>query len=343
MMIKRRHEILKTMSSLLVIAVCLSSCLKIEKVGDGEQQEIAVVCLETKADENLLGTDKVFGVYSYISDCAGGTVWNTPEAWGSSSIYMDNVAFSYKEVSWAGKDQAYYWPSNGSLMFAGYCPHQSVSNSTVTSVDLVPNKSGNNPYFQIGFTQNPSAMVDLLWFDVKDVAAGTTLGKRADAIPVIFKHTLSKVSFTFADSHNIYNLKSVTLKGLVNQGTFYSGNTPGWMPELARETLRDYSLLTETQPTQKLNTWTSGDMYIIPQYLDGIFPTIGETLDSGVDVVLEFIVTDGFGSQKIEILLKNHTERWEIGKSYKYTITANADPIEFGSPTFTVTTQTISM
>lgn len=297
----------------------------------------------TKADEVQLGTDKVFGVYAYNSACAGGTAWNNPQAWSASAIYLDNAAFSYKVSSWAGRDHAYYWPLTGSLMFAGYCPHQSASNSTVTSVDLVPNKVDHNPYLQIGFTQNPEAMTDLLWFDVKDVAAGTTLGKRADAIPVTFRHALSKVSFAFADSHNIYSLKYVTLKGLVNQGTFYSGSTPGWMPELNRETLRDYNLLTEGMTNPKLDSWTSADQYVIPQYLDGIFPTIGETLDSGVDVVLEFVVTDGFGSQKIEIPLKDYTERWELGKSYSYTITANSDPIGFGTPTFTITTQTVSM
>ena len=84
-------------------------------------------------------------------------------------------------------------------------------------------------------------------------------------------------------------------------------------------------------------------MYIIPQYLDGIFPIIGETLDSGVDVVLAITLTDGFGSQTVELLLKDYTERWELGKSYQYTITVNADPIEFDTPSFTITTQVVSM
>lgn len=298
----------------------------------------------TKAEQGLLEQDKVFGVYAYWSDCADGTVWNRPEAWAASSLYLDNVAFSYSDGNWGGRDQAYYWPFEGSLMFAGYCPHQSISNGTiVTSVDLVPNKDENNPYLQIGFTQDPSAMVDLLWFDVKDVAAGTALEKKETAIPVTFKHALSKVSFSFADSRSHYYLKSVTLKGLVNQGTFYSGNTAGWMPELSRETLRDYSMLTEEQESPMLNAWTSDPLYVIPQYLDGIFPTIGETLDSGVDVILAFVVKDDFGSQEVEILLKDHTVRWELGKSYQYTITVNADAIDFGVPHVSVLSQISAM
>ena len=320
------------------------ACSKVDRVSADKEIVLSPYGTSlTKADAEPLGIDKVFGVYAYNSACAGGTVWNKPGAWESASAYLENVAFSYQSGSWAGRDQSYYWPWAGSLMFAGYCPYMDVSGGTITDISLIPNKNENNPYLQISFTQNPSDMVNLLWFDVKDVAAGTALEKRTESIPVTFRHALSKVSFTFADSHNHYKLKSATLKGLVNKGTFYSGNTPGWMPELARETLRDYTLLAESQVSPTLNAWTSADMYIIPQYLDGIFPTIGETLDSGVDVVLAITLTDGFGSQTVELLLKDYTERWELGKSYQYTITVNADPIEFDTPSFTITTQVVSM
>ena len=91
--------------------------------------------------------------------------------------------------------------------------------------------------------------------------------------------------------------------------------------------------------------WTSGALYIIPQYLDGIFPSLGTNLDSGVDVVLKFVVTDskGFGSQTIQIPLKDYTYRWELGKSYTYTITVNSNPIEFDTPVFYVDAQTVTM
>jgi hypothetical protein len=42
MMIKRCDEILTIVFSLLMIAVCFSSCLKIEKVVDGASKEVAL-------------------------------------------------------------------------------------------------------------------------------------------------------------------------------------------------------------------------------------------------------------------------------------------------------------
>ena len=310
------------MLTILGSVLLVGACSKVTR--GSEDQEIVLSPYGTsltKADTELLGADKVFGVYAYNSACAGGTVWNDASAWADASSYFENAAFSYQGTSWSGTPDPYYWPLSGSLMFAGYCPHQSVSNGAVTAVDLV-NTDKANPYLKINFTQNSSATVDLLWFDVKDVAAGKTLSKTSDAIPLTFKHALSKVSFTFADSQNHYKLSSVALKGLVNEGTFNSGSQPSWTPGSEEV---DYTLLTEPEPEaelQALNNWTSA-VYIIPQILDE-------------DVVLEFIVTDGFGSDKIELPLVGYTSEWELGKSYLYTIIANADPIEFGTPTFEI-------
>lgn len=333
------------MLTILIAVSFAAACTKTERIQ--AEQEIVLSPYGTsltKAGETLLGTDKEFGVYAYYAACQGGTAWNDPQAWGASSIYLENVAFSYKSASWAGKAQSYYWPLSGSLMFFGYCPHQITSNGTIKNVTLEPNKADNNPYLQIGFTQNPSAMVDLLWFDIMDVAEGTTLQKRHESVPVTFKHALSKVKFTFVDTYSHYKISSVILEGVINKGTFYSGLTPGWMPDITAVT--PYTLLsTEPDGLPLLNGWVSSDLYIIPQYLDGIFPSMGTNLDSGVDVVLTFTLTDleNFGSQTISIPLKDYTYRWEVGDYYHYTITVNSDPIEFGTPEFEITLQTVAM
>lgn len=326
----------------LMAVLSLFSCSKVNHVRvDNEIVMSPFASSQTKAD---LGTENEFGVFAYYSKCQGGEPWNSSEAWGSaeSKSYFADAIFEHKGEFWAGKDQAYYWPFSGSLMFAGYCPHSADSKGTIAEVDFVDlYKEEYNPYLEIDFKQNIAQgdMVDLLWFDVKDVAGGKTLAKASDPIPVHFKHAMSKVSFVFVDLSQHYTLNTVTLNGVVNEGTFYSGNTPGWMPNLNKETLAAYTLLAGSELLDEEDGWESGDLYVIPQYLDGIFPTIGEVLDSGVDVVLAFTIEDGFGSQQIEILLKEHTERWELGKSYQYTITVNADAIDFGAPSIDVLPQ----
>ena len=346
MMKKRHDEILKILSSLLVIAVCLSSCLTIEKVGDGEQQEIAMEPFSTLVakSSSQLGLDKTFGVYAFYSDLPGSIEWRT--AFPDASEYFSDAKFANKGTYWSGTPNSYYWPLGGSLMFAGYCPHKDESDGTITSVSMVPNKVDINPYFQIEFTQKttPSEMVDLLWFDIEDSGMGKTLSKTDNAINVQFRHAMSKVSFQFVDSYNHYKITSVILEGSVNKGTFYSGLTPGWLPDLT--VVAPYTLLsTESGSAPLLNNWSSPNLYIIPQYLDGIFPPLGTNLDSGVDVVLTFTLTDleNFGSQTISIPLKDYTYRWEVGDYYHYTVTVNSDPIEFGTPSFDITLQTVAM
>lgn len=299
--------------------------------------------------------DEVFGVYACQAGCGGGTAWDASDAWPQASSYFANAAFKNIDGNWAGYDIAqgkpnpYFWPSEGSLMFAGYSPHEDASKETVTSVAWNPNREdlsvGVNPYLQIGFTQKTdiSQMVDLMWFDVKDVNGGNTMTKESGVVNIDFRHALSKVTLNFSGSpQDRYKLTSVKLKDCINTATFYSGKTAGWMPDLAVEKLVNFTLLGSEV---LLNGWTSPEnLLIIPQYLDGIFPVIGTgSVDMGIDVILAFTITDGYGSQEIEIPLKNYTERWVMGKHYVYNIAVNADPIDFGSPTISITTQTVTM
>ena len=298
--------------------------------------------------------DEVFGVYACQAGCGGGTAWDASDAWPQASSYFADAAFKNIGGNWAGYDIAqgkpkpYFWPSDGSLMFAGYSPHKDASGETITSVAWNPNREdlsvGVNPYLQIGFTQKTdiSQMVDLMWFDVKDVNGGKTMTKESGVVNIDFRHALSKVTLNFSGSQNIYKLTSVKLKDCINTATFYSGKTAGWMPDLDVEKLVDFTLL-GSEVT--LNGWKSPEnLLIIPQYLDGIFPVIGTgSVDMGIDVILAFTVTDGYGSQEIEIPLKNYTERWVMGKHYVYNIAVNADPIDFGSPNISITTQTVTM
>lgn len=298
--------------------------------------------------------DEVFGVYACQAGCGGGTAWDASDAWPQASPYFADAAFRNIGGNWVGYDidqdkpDPYFWPLEGSLMFAGYSPHKDASEGTVTSVAWNPNREdlsvGVNPYLQIGFTQKTeiSQMVDLMWFDVKDVNGGSTMTKESGVVNIDFRHALSKVTLNFSSSQDIYKLTSVKLKDCINTATFYSGKTAGWLPDMDVEKLVDFTLLGSEV---LLDGWKSPEnLLIIPQYLDGIFPVIGTgSVDMGIDVVLAFTINDGYGSQEIEIPLKNYTERWVMGKHYVYNIAVNADPIDFGSPNISITTQTVTM
>mgnify|MGYP003292958290 CR=1 FL=1 len=349
----------------VIAFLCGVSCSKVERVFPEALNEITFEPIdmpESKADDETYPEGEIFGMYAYYSACPGDVVFDAAEAWPMSSLYFEDAAFARNGAIWAGYDpqsgehKPYYWPFEGSLMFVGYSPHSSqyggqvVKNVTLTS----ENHNGVNPYLEITFVQNEivKEMVDLMWFDVKDVNSGKTLARTETAVNMIFKHALSKVSLEFNDSHGIYRIKDVCMKNCINSAIFYSGKTAGWMPLADGEgrcDLKNY-ILPVTKAGEEwplMSEWNTSDalpLLIIPQYMDGVYPTLGSgTLDTGGDVILEFTITDGFGEQTVEVLMKDHTDRWESGKHYKYTVTVNADPIDFGTPSVTITTQTVSM
>ena len=168
---------IKIFGTVMIALFMLSACSKYTYVPDSEKHRISFSPYGASLTKSstALGQDKTFGVYAFYADCLGGTSWNDSKAWGKSSEYFSDAKFAYSDGFWGGSPTPYYWPLSGSLMFAGYCPHQSVSDA-VTSVSLEPNKTDVNPYLQIEFTQKttPSEIVDLLWFDVQNSGMGKT-------------------------------------------------------------------------------------------------------------------------------------------------------------------------
>ena len=130
---------------MLMSALLLFSCAKVNRVQvDNEIVMSPAGSSLTKAVTIPLETSKEFGVYAFYADCAGGTAWNDPQAWAQSTEYFSDAKFAHRDGAWGGSPTPYYWPLSGSLMFAGYCPHQSVSDA-ITSVSFEQNKADVNP------------------------------------------------------------------------------------------------------------------------------------------------------------------------------------------------------
>lgn len=339
-----------TILAALPVAMLTASCAKTSLVADGPRPELAVRPLSPPASKaSSAYTGGPFGVFAYASSHADGTVWTT--GWADAEAYLGNVAFAQDGDVWTGWDcgsdsrNPYYYPLTGSLLFAGYSPHSDVS-STVRSVTLEPNRvRAMNPYLAIDFEQTAEVedMEDLLFFDVADANAGRTVAKTPDAIDVVFRHALARVSFSFHDAERHYAAPEVRVKGCVFKGVFYSGLTPGWYPDLA--VTADYVLPAEdADAPELLDGWNSASLFLPSQYLDGIFHELGTTDNStGKEIVLEIDVTDGFGTQTVKVPLKNYTDHWQMGYHYIYDITLTASPIEFGEPQVTITERMLTI
>lgn len=160
------------------------------------------------------------------------------------TAYLDNVKFVSKTVNnatvWGGATP-YYWPTNGSLVFAGYSipkdgniittakPTDGTDAQTV-SYDFTSDEMVFKNYVQSLNTANTS---DLLWFG--RTAASYNYRNAVDAVPVQFNHALSWITIqvkgegTAIAKDNVWAVESVKLLNVINKGTAtLKGTAASW-------------------------------------------------------------------------------------------------------------------
>lgn len=344
---------IRTASFLVVLSLLLSpSCTKSGRVyGDKNNVEISMTASSapmTKGDVVAEFPDDIFGVYAYASTFSGGTAWK--QALAASSLYLDNVKFKCSrngegEVIARGDGTPYYWPFDGSLLMYGYSP-QIETSQCVKSVAHNPNVQSltdANAYFAIDFQQSldPEQMEEILWFDAKDVKGGLSLSGESGVI-VNFKRAHARVVFNL--NYTYYKSVSVKLTECIYRGIFYSGATPGWLPD-ASQTDGKYTYLTSYEmfgDARSVDEYQSSvSMFMMPQYTDGFFDEVGIQL--GGDMLLEITVEDGDldVSTTVTKSLKDYTEKWEMGHEYTYNINVTPKSIHFAEPEVKITTEPV--
>lgn len=339
----------------LVMAALSLSCTKIDRIYDSGNVEIALSArssLMTRTTEDY-PKEKVFGVYAYTTTLDGGTAWKP--ALADSDLYLENVRFkSYHDgenVVAKGDGKSYYWPLSGSMLFYGYSPHIEESEDCIKSVSHSPNvqsPTDANAYFAIDFQQkdDPAKMQELMWFDAKDVEGGVSLTKNDD-VTVTFRRAHAKVTVNI--EYEYYKKVSLRLTECISRGIFYSGATPGWMPDASKdadgnyEYLESYMLFNEERQGDKDKYEGTVSMFMMPQYTDGFFDEVGVQI--GGDMMLEFTIKDGdLGNETVvSVPLKNYTEKWEMGRHYIYNISVMPKRIEYGEPIIEIRTDKIAI
>lgn len=172
------------------------------------------------------------GVYAYYkADCLNGT---DVKLFKDASIYLDNVQFKKNGTDWAGwKDgnaYPYYWPKNGSLVFAAYSPltdaagKQSVDSHTFKAdgTAVVSDIFKNETFTQSRLTDKT---VDFMWSPV--TASSHT--SKSNHVAMTFYHAMSWITFKAkftkpADmattTEPVITIKSLTLDNVATKGKF---------------------------------------------------------------------------------------------------------------------------
>lgn len=215
------------------VVACTKSSVSYEPAG-----EIALAPVneinktKTTVTDAVFPADQIMGVYAYYkADCLEGT---DVKLFKDASTYLDNVQFKKNGTDWAGwKDGAaypYYWPKNGSLVFAAYSPLTDAAGKSAVESHTFK-ADGNAVVSDIfkndTFTQSrqTNQTVDLMWSPV--TASSHT--SKSNHVAMTFYHAMSWITFKAkftkpADmamtTEPVITIKSLTLDNVATKGKF---------------------------------------------------------------------------------------------------------------------------
>lgn len=243
---------------IILLAAILSlvpACTKVGVRYEPASKEIAVIPVTALASKTVPGpvdgadypTDETFGIFAYHCNTSAGS-WNDPSQ--TVTPYILDGEFKFREGNvwggWNGETEdkyPYYWPTLGSLVFAGYSPYERKDEAPVSGASFsVENKTLSirgyqveeySPMTEADTPYENKTQSDLMYFLPKADASGNYVGTNGDdAYGAIFHHALALVVFNVqaesSDDVNYIRLKGITLDGMASAGdlSVQMSNTP---------------------------------------------------------------------------------------------------------------------
>lgn len=310
----------------------MAACTK-SNVDFDQQNEIAFQPVSQKATKAaVIGTNYPkgaaynFNVWAWWADMPKGTT----SASTFNTVYISNQEFSYRSSNnWGGKQNPYYWPTTGSLFFAGYSPADAPGDKVYLHQDKKFIVTDYVQSYEIASTK------DFMWFHLTDVSYDRT----TEAVPVKFHHALSwltfRVNLTSEATPKLWTVKSITLKGIETKANFTaersdSADEHGTTSWTAQSLPKDITVFTGSYNVKYVNTpYVAGadDESVLENTDNGVLVIPQECTSDKAELVIEFdqIAPSGnLVSQKKTLSLGTE---WLPSRHYVYTITFGAEEI----------------
>ena len=252
--------------------------------------------------------------------------WGAPNAEAEdvsqfTKPYIDKGEFKYKSGnSWSGV-QTYYWPTTGSLFFAGYSPADAEGNF---DYDLQTKTLIVGGYVQ---STELSEMKDLMWFEATDKSHDNN---DTHGVPVEFKHALSWLTFKFKIAEGnepMWTVKKVTLTDIKTKAQFTAqkeGDSKVWSNHKVGGNIDVYNG-SRLVNTDGFSAETVGqEVIVIPQSC--AFDAVKLVIDFEQKTYVNGVVIPHTKTLALTGAGINY-DKWEPGKHYTYTITFKGEEI----------------
>ena len=313
------------------MAACTKSNVQYEQPGEISLQPVTQKATKAAVDGTYYptGTAYNFNVWAWWADKNAGTAL---AEFTSTTDYIAEGTFTARNnVSWGGVTP-YYWPTKGSLVFAGYSPASADVAGTTFNYSWDSKTFTVSNYIQ---SNDIAQTKDLMWFDVTDKSYNQN---GTDGVPVTFKHALSWLTFKFKlaknDTPQNWIITNVKLTGIENTASFAS--TTGWdeatnSHEVGVWSVRDgVTPYTVTSEEKVLESTTNG-VVVIPQSCAPGTPAAEgvAAVAAAAELVITYNMKTYVGNgvlegQEVKLPLNGSQisdDEWLPGKHYIYTIT----------------------
>lgn len=320
----------KILISFLAVAL-LAACTKSEVTYDAPQEITFAPVAKNITKAAVTGnypTDQRLAVYAnYGVDEPG-----SPYSASFNVGFLSDAIFSYKTVgsvtAWGG---GYSWPTNGSLVFAGYSLPAIGEVGTSRTYDFASDALTIEGYTQ---STNTAETFDLGWFG--RTAESYNYRNQEDAVDVTLSHALTWVEIqakgegsTIADG-NPWTITKITMNNVANTGTVEcigSGAGKATWTELGEAT-GSIEIFNGSKPL-------AADVAVFENNTAGtlVIPQMPTAVDAA-DPVATLTVTYTYKSPKGEEMPAQTstvslavTDGWKSGYKYTYTLNFKATEI----------------
>ncbi len=339
--------------------VVFASCSNFEPVNQTQDNEIgfnAVTRLATRANDAIIsgttyGTDNTFNVWGWQSPEGDFSEFATDDA----SNFMTGLKIEWTEgrdntraLAWRNALNYYYWPFTGKISFLAIHP------SDVTPTTTVWDATNKKPQATIAdYTVTGKDSTDLMF-------ATNEGARRADALPMVFKHALSQIQFRVRTDYDYtldeveFKVDSIAINNIDLSGDVtYANDAIAWADNAAQT--ENLTYFNTTQVVNYAANDAAADLYgralvMIPQAANADDPATTDVLE-GTTITIKYTMKQkGYAAITGTVTVAapwmavkeagsvldpaQAIAAWEAGKKYNYTLCFKLNEITF-NPTVT--------
>lgn len=314
---------------LVSILACTKSNIQYEPTGEISLQPVAEKATKAAYTATVYGEGApAFNVWAWWADTKPEDVADMNAYLASNDVtpYISKGEFVHRgSGSWGGSTP-YFWPTKGSLVFAGYSPSETLGGTFNYSVK-------NGAFTVTDYVQSNliSQTVDLMWFDRTDRFYNTNdnlngKGQSVNGVPVVFHHALSWLEFRVVRKDDVpanWLITEFDLTGIRTKADFDSSANPQWSNQEESSAFRvwngSYLVLPDDpengSPKDNVLESVRGGVVVIPQTCAELIVTYNLKKYDGTD-------DSWLRAQTVTLPLTAGTDggTWMPGKKYIYTI-----------------------